>query len=239
MMIDTIVIAAAGNGTRMKHLAKNKPKHLINVLGRPFLSYLLANIKKAGFKKIVVVIGRHREKFIEFARQHKKQFDLTLVDQFGVFPESKYGTAIPVLAAQSSLGNEPFVYLMADNLYGVNDLKAARAAKQSTIFGMLTERWDLYGSIEQTPAKSLVKIREKQASPGLNLGNSGLYTFYQEIFPVLEKLGPSPKNGEYMITTAASTLTKKHPIRVAVCADPWLDFGKPSDVPKMAKFLRK
>ncbi len=238
-MIDTVVIAAAGNGTRMKHLAKNKPKHLINILGRPFLSYLLVNITKAGFQKIIVVIGRHREKFFDFARRYQKNFELTLIDQFGVFPETKYGTAIPVLATQAVLKNQPFVYLMADNLYGVNDLKAARSARQSAIFGMKTDRWDLYGSIEQTADHNLVKINEKQARPGVNLGNSGLYTFYPEIFPVLEKLDPSPQNGEYMITMAVTTLAQKHPVVVAICRDPWLDFGKPSDVPKMTKFLQK
>lgn len=237
-MIDTILIAAAGNGTRMKHLAKNKPKHLINILGRPFLFYLLRNIKRAGFKKLILVIGRHAEKFQEFAREYQSQFDLVLVNQFKIIPESKYGSAIPVLASAQPLQNRPFVYLMGDNLYGVNDLRAARALTQSAIFGMTTDRWDLYGSIEQTADKTLVKIREKQASPGANLGNSGLYTFYPEIFPVLANLAPAPKNGEYMITTGASTLTKIHPVRVEVCRDLWLDFGKPSDVPKMTRFLR-
>ncbi len=238
-MINTIVIAAAGNGTRMKHLAKNKPKHLINILGRPFLFYLLSNIKQAGFKKVILVIGRHAEKFREFAEKYGRTFGLILVDQFKVIPEEKYGSAIPVLAAADWLRNNPFVYLMGDNLYGVNDLKAASFAARPAIFGMKTDRWDLYGSIEQTPDKHLIKIREKQAGPGLNLGNSGLYTFYPEIFPVLDSLLPAPKNGEYMITTAISTLAKKNPVKVEVCRDPWLDFGKPSDVPKMTKFLRK
>jgi dTDP-glucose pyrophosphorylase len=238
-MTKSIIIAAAGNGTRMKHLAKNKPKHLINILGRPFLYYLLKNISAAGFENIILVIGRHSEKFEDFARAYKSEFDLRLVNQFAVIPESKYGSAVPVLAAAADLvAGESFVYLMGDNLYGVADLRAARASKKPAIFGMKTERWDLYGSIEQTPKKTLIKIREKQAVPGVNLGNSGLYTLTPEIFPILQNLPASPKNGEYMITTAVSTLSKTFPVQVKVCRDPWLDFGKPADVPKMTKFLR-
>ena len=55
--IKKVVIAAAGQGTRMKHLSKNKSKHLINVHERPFLAYVLDNIFEAGYKDIVLVVG--------------------------------------------------------------------------------------------------------------------------------------------------------------------------------------
>lgn len=237
-MIKTVVVAAAGNGTRMKHLAKNKPKHLINILGRPFLYYLLKNIKEAGFTNIILVIGRHAARFETFAQAYQSEFDLQLVNQFAIISESKYGSAVPVMAAADLIGNNSFVYLMGDNLYGVADLRSAGQSATPAIFGMKTERWDLYGSIEQTAEKTLIKIREKQAVPGVNLGNSGLYTLPPNIFPILNNLPASPKNGEYMITTAVSTLSQTSPVKVKVCHDPWLDFGKPSDVPKMTKFLR-
>jgi dTDP-glucose pyrophosphorylase len=38
MAIKKVVIAAAGEGTRMLHLTTNKSKHLIKVKKRPFLS---------------------------------------------------------------------------------------------------------------------------------------------------------------------------------------------------------
>ena len=57
-----IVIAAAGKGTRMKELGFDKPKHLLQVNGKPFLEYLLNNILKAGYKEIVIVGGYKFEK---------------------------------------------------------------------------------------------------------------------------------------------------------------------------------
>jgi len=48
-----VVIAAAGKGTRMKHLTKNKPKALIEIQKRPFLAYLLDNLLKASYKEII------------------------------------------------------------------------------------------------------------------------------------------------------------------------------------------
>lgn len=52
--IDTIMLFAAGVGSRMKHLAKNNPKSFILVLGRPILYHVLDLCKTYPFKKIVI-----------------------------------------------------------------------------------------------------------------------------------------------------------------------------------------
>lgn len=54
MMIDTIMLFAAGRGTRMKHLTDDSPKTLINILGRPILHYTLDMCKQHGFKRIII-----------------------------------------------------------------------------------------------------------------------------------------------------------------------------------------
>ncbi|MCD4761270.1 NTP transferase domain-containing protein, partial [bacterium] len=51
-MIKKVLISAAGRGSRMLHLGKDKPKHLIETNGKPFLYYLLENLKTAGFEEI-------------------------------------------------------------------------------------------------------------------------------------------------------------------------------------------
>jgi UTP--glucose-1-phosphate uridylyltransferase len=49
-MITKVVIPAAGKGTRMLDLAKDRPKHLIDVLDKPFLYYVLKNLQEAAFQ---------------------------------------------------------------------------------------------------------------------------------------------------------------------------------------------
>jgi len=53
MAIEKVVIAAAGEGTRMLHLTTNKSKHLIRVRKRPFLAYLLDNLFLAGYRDLI------------------------------------------------------------------------------------------------------------------------------------------------------------------------------------------
>ena len=125
-MIKKIVIPAAGQGTRMLDLAKDRPKHLIDVLDKPFLYYVLKNLEHAGFAEMILVVGNHAEKMVEFAHGVGAEFPLTIIDQFRVCGTEKYGTAIPVLAAQEAVGDENFVCIYGDNLYSPRDLAAIR-----------------------------------------------------------------------------------------------------------------
>ena len=56
-MINQAVILAGGKGKRLFPLTKNLPKPMAPVNGIPFLSYLIQNLKKVGFKKILILIG--------------------------------------------------------------------------------------------------------------------------------------------------------------------------------------
>ena len=60
-MIKKVVIAAAGQGTRMLHFSDNKSKHLISVQDRPFLAYLMDNLIVAGYNDIALVVGFKKE----------------------------------------------------------------------------------------------------------------------------------------------------------------------------------
>ena len=65
-MVKKVVIAAAGQGTRMLHLTKDRPKHLIKVQKKPFLGYLLDNLLKAGYKELILVVGYKEELMRQF-----------------------------------------------------------------------------------------------------------------------------------------------------------------------------
>jgi D-glycero-alpha-D-manno-heptose 1-phosphate guanylyltransferase len=53
----TAAILAGGFGTRLKSVVSDKPKVLAEVLGKPFLAYLLEQISSAGIRKVVFCTG--------------------------------------------------------------------------------------------------------------------------------------------------------------------------------------
>ena len=61
MSLDNVkaVVLAAGKGVRMK---SERPKVLHEILGRPVLDFVLRNLKQAGVKDIIVVVGHQAEK---------------------------------------------------------------------------------------------------------------------------------------------------------------------------------
>ncbi|MBT4335723.1 NTP transferase domain-containing protein, partial [bacterium] len=81
-MIKKVVVAAAGRGTRMLHLSANKPKHLIKVNGKPFLYYLMNNLKKAGLTEIYMIIGYKKRMIEKFLTEYKDEFNITVINQF-------------------------------------------------------------------------------------------------------------------------------------------------------------
>ncbi len=57
----TVIILAAGRGSRMQGLTDDKPKCLLKLAGRPLLHWQLEALKAAGLKRIVVVRGYKKE----------------------------------------------------------------------------------------------------------------------------------------------------------------------------------
>lgn len=54
MRPDTVMIFAAGRGTRMRELTRDRPKPMVEVAGRPLIDHALSLAVKAGLRRAVV-----------------------------------------------------------------------------------------------------------------------------------------------------------------------------------------
>ncbi len=242
-----VVIAAAGEGTRMLHLTKYKSKHLIEVRKRPFLAYLLDNLFKAGFRDLILVVGYKEELIREFLEKYepplkslrKSQYHITMVSQYDILgPKSKiYGTACPLMCVEDIIGKSHFVYLNGDNLYSVRDLKAMnKKGEYSYVAGLRHKDSNKYGVLI-TGNGFLKKIVEKPKKHIGNLVNAGLYTFTPDVFKKIDKISKSSR-GEYEITDAINLLARAKKVKIEEIKDFWLDFGNPADIIKISYFLQ-
>ena len=219
----------------MRELASDRPKHLIPVLGRPFISHLLERLSAAGITRMVLVIGHLKDSWSDFLRS--QPYDLTIVDQFESLGE-KYGTACPVEAAESAIGQESFLAVNGDNLYSADDLKNLLVDDgYSYVAGLTHDHPERYGVLVTKPDGRLERIAEKPTEYLGDLINTGLYKFTPEVFPIVKGLTLSPRN-EYEITDAVSQLAAQDKVRVYHLQHYWRDFGRPEDVSEMEDFLR-
>ncbi|MBI4017885.1 MAG: NTP transferase domain-containing protein [Candidatus Aenigmarchaeota archaeon] len=224
------IVLAAGRGTRMLPLTADKPKHMILVDGRPFVDYIIESLQKAGITEIAFVVSYRKDVLESYLSE--KYPDVVTIDQRGA-----KGTGHAVLAAQEFVGNEPFVALMGDNLYSPRDIKTVAYAKQNVVAGFEVDNPSLYGVLVVAGTR-LDSIVEKPKDPPSRMINTGLYKFTPEIFDELVRIKLSPR-GEYELTDAINALAAQGKCGFYKLKDYWIDFGKPEDVKKVEKFLRK
>ena len=237
-MISKVVIPAAGKGTRMLELAKDRPKHLIDVLDQPFLYYVLKNLQNAGFTEMILVVGHHAEKMEDFARTVGKEFNITVVNQFETMGTAKYGTVIPVQAAAEAVGNNQFVCIYGDNLYSPRDLAAMRELDDEFNYVSLLHvpNPEKYG-VPIMNGEMVTDFVEKPKTFISNWVSIGCYKFTPEVFTEAVKVGMSER-GEYELTDAIASLAKLGKVKARKMLDYWMDFGNPNDVEKVAEFLK-
>jgi NDP-sugar pyrophosphorylase family protein len=196
-MIRKVVIAAAGQGTRMLSLSENKSKHLICVKQRPFLAYLMDNLVMAGYSDIILVVGFKKELMEDFKNDFlrcsaalkksglEKELKIQIVDQLEILgpKEKEYGTACPVKCVKDIVGKEGFIYVYGDNLFSVEDLKSMNIDdKFCCIAGLKQEHPEKYGVLIEDGDDFLEEIIEKPKEFVGNLINAGLYKFTNEVF---------------------------------------------------------
>ena len=185
-MVKIAVIAAAGKGTRMLHLSKNKPKHLIEVNQKPFLYYLLSNLIRAGFSDLIVVVGYKGELIEQFLKEYN--FKAKTINQYKIVGEKKQGTACPLMCVQDLVKNKEFLFVYGDNLFSVRDLKSMRKQDgYNYIAGVYRSDPQKYGVLAEE-GDFLKKIAEKPKKHIGNLINAGLYKLTPEIFEKIPKI---------------------------------------------------
>ena len=221
---------AAGKGTRMLPLTETTPKVLVEINGKPFLYYVIENLKKAGFTEFGIIAGYLKEKIEEFVKENG--INAVIIEQ-----KEQKGTGHAVMQAKEFTGNENFIVLGGDNLWSADDFKTvAKDDDLIYVVGYEVEDPSKYG-VFVTEGDSLVEIKEKPKKFFSNLINTALYKFTPEIYSALAKIKESPR-GEYELTDAITLLAKQGKVKVLKVKDYWLDLGSKEDIPKISEAIR-
>ena len=223
------VILAAGKGTRMLPLTETMPKVLVPVNGRPFLSYLIDNLRKAGYDELAFVVGYKKEMIIDFLKQN-------LIKATVITQPSQLGTGHAVRMAIPFVKQENFVVVGGDNLWSVRDLKAMQHDDEFCYIGVKdVPNPEKYGACIVN-GRDLIGIVEKPKQYVSSTVNTGLLKLTADIFPALNEI-PKSATGEYYLTDAVTVIAQRHKVRVVTLQDDWLDLGCPQDIPVVGSKL--
>ena len=172
-----VIILAGGLGTRLRSEVKDVPKCMAPVAGRPFLWYLLTDLKKyKDVSRVILSVGYLREVIIEWITTVKVEFPFTF-DY--VIEEEPLGTGGGIRLAMEKLTEEEAIILNGDTYFAVNlnELVAAHKkqpeAKLTIALKPMTD-FDRYGTVTTTKDGRVLKFNEKQPCKEGEI-NGGVY----------------------------------------------------------------
>jgi len=204
---------------------------MVEINGRPFLDYVITNLRKAGYNELVIVVGYKKEQIIDYLRANNIAAKIIIQDQ-------QQGTGHALLQAKKSCGQDNFLVLGGDNLWSVDDFKLMNKPDNfNYVSGIEVSNPERYGVLIIKQGK-LIAVKEKPREFYGNLINAALYKFTPEIWPLLENLKPSAR-GEIELTDAVTELAEQGKVKVIKVKDYWLDLGSKDDLPKIEKFLKQ
>jgi D-glycero-D-manno-heptose 1,7-bisphosphate phosphatase len=120
-MIDQVAILCGGKGTRLGELTSTTPKPLLPVGGEPFLGRLLMEVRRHGFRRILLLAGFQSDQINAFARDAREQ----LAVEIDVSVEPALAGTGGALAHARDLLDETFILLNGDSWFDINLLDFA------------------------------------------------------------------------------------------------------------------
>ncbi len=124
--VSQAVILAGGYGTRLKPFTDSNPKPMYPFEGKPFLEYLLRQVRSFGIRRVLLLLGYLPEKIIDFFGDGSR-FGLEI--EYNVTPV-EYETGMRLRAAKSKMDAE-FLLLYCDNYCPIDFPRLARIYRES------------------------------------------------------------------------------------------------------------
>lgn len=196
----TVVILAAGKGTRMKSA---QAKVLHEVLFKPMIHHVLDAVQSLEPERIVVIVGHQKEK----VAQALQGYEVVLVEQ-----KEQLGTGHAVLMAEKMVSQETgnVMILCGDtpliSAAALQGMVTEHTTKEAALTVMTTELENPFGYgriiTEGSAVKKIVEQKEcTEEQKAIQEINSGIYMVDRDLlFEGLHQVTPDNSQGEFYLT---------------------------------------
>ena len=218
------IIMAAGKGTRMEPLTCNKPKPMIKIANKPFITYIFDELANIVNESIVII--HKKDKITPTIGNQYKNIKINYVIQ-----EEQLGTGHALFCAKNFV-NDRFILLNGDDVFSNKDI-AQLLNYESSLLSKNVADLSKYGAI-YAENNHLEKIIEKPSEGGAGLANVGAYVLGKNIFSCTPKLSP---RGEYEVTDLINEYALINKIHVNTAKENIIGITYPWDVLKFNQYL--
>ena len=168
------IILAGGFGTRLQSVVKDLPKPMADVNGKPFLTYILEELVKYNFTKVVLAVGYKKECIMDYFGDNYKSLKLVYSEE-----NTPLGTGGCVKQALRYIDDDCVFIINGDTLFKIDYLAISRLNRTSIACKYL-ENFDRYGEVKIINDLIVSFNEKKHVEKGYI--NGGIYYLPKNIF---------------------------------------------------------
>lgn len=232
------MVLAAGRGERFGALAREQPKTLLPILGRPLFAWQLEALRALGVRRVVVVIGHLGER-VEAAMRSEVASSSSGADGPALVfarQERPLGIADALASAAPRVAG-PFLCLLGDVFFEAEDLRRVAAGLEGADAVLGVRVGAAAGEVARNFAVELDgegfvrAVEEKPSASRAGCKGVGLYAFRQDFLAVARETPPSALRNERELTDAIQRhLEAGARVRAVACEGRDFNLSAPADL---------
>ncbi|MEP6690017.1 MAG: sugar phosphate nucleotidyltransferase, partial [Gemmatimonadaceae bacterium] len=218
-----VIIPLAGKGTRLRPLTHTTPKPMLQVAGKPVMSYILDDLKVLGGVEQIVYITGHLKEKVEAYAKSTYDFPSVFIEQ-----TVQNGTATAVALARPHV-DQPVLIIFVDTIFDTDLGVINRTDADGIIWVKEVEDYQRFGVVVTNADGFMTKIIEKPTTPVSKRANIGLYYIknWALLFEGIDHVMQQPaNNGEFYLTDAFQYMIDKGAKIKVIDVEGWYDAGK-------------
>ena len=218
------IIPVAGAGTKLRPHTYTQPKALIPLAGRTILSIIIDQLKEAGIKDFIFIIGYLGEKIQDYVTDKYPELNCSFITQ-----NERFGTGHAIDLTREIVGEEELLIVLGDTI-AEYDLKIVMDSPYSMLGVKKVDDPRNFGVAEIDEDNFISRVVEKPSIPKSNLALVGIYRIKEtvQLFDCLQKINDNNirSYNEFSLTDALECMIQQGAKFKFFKVSNWFDCGK-------------
>ncbi|MBW2970568.1 nucleotidyltransferase family protein, partial [Candidatus Woesearchaeota archaeon] len=224
---------AAGYATRLYPLTKDRPKHLLDVQGKPIIEHIISKIQELDDVDEIFVVTNHKyfHNFVEWAHGFEGKIPMRVYNDGTTSNEDRLGQIGDIkFVLDRAEFDDDLLIIAGDNLFNFSLRVANTKFRQNrkclnALYDVQTaEAARQLGIATMDGGSRIVRFEEKPKNPSSTLASMGIYFFPKEKVQLLHDYiegGNKPDKMGYFM----EWLLEKDELLGHIYTEKWFDIG--------------
>lgn len=218
------IIPVAGAGTKLRPHTYTQPKALIPLAGKTILSIIVDQLKEAGIKDFIFIIGYMGEKIQDYVTAHYPDLQCNFITQ-----NERFGTGHAIELTRELVGDDELLIVLGDTI-AEYDIRFVLDAPHSMLGVKKVDDPRNFGVAEIDENLLISRVVEKPSIPKSNMALVGIYKVKetQLLFSCLKKISEQNIRSyhEFSLTDGLECMIQQGAVFQSFKVSNWFDCGK-------------